>query len=388
MDNYTTTATTIAILFALLFPIQTLAQEVLLNTDTGWNVEVSGAFPVFLVTSNTDNYSSNDENQVATRIMSGFNPANITFSVHAPTQNGINVSGVFQINNHLQGSSIQNDGLFESRIADIIIAGDFGTFNVGKGFGIFNSSSIADAGSGLGVGRFGGPDAANATLGRIGTGYTYANFNPRITYTTPDMGDFILKIGLINPEKPGGTGNRSATIETATPRIEGQANYLFNFYSGSAEFWASGLYQQVNVVVQDYSYNFSGWELGSKLNIGDFVLQGSYSQTKSIGADGLIGLNISGGSGLEQANIDGAQWYGEATYNFGDIILGSSYGEGSQQQGSSPVGSAPDITNKLTMAFARFTMTDNLQLMLELQDFRSEAQANYQAAILGTQLTF
>ncbi len=388
MDNYTTTATTIAILFALLIPIQTQAQEVLLNTDTGWNVEVSGAFPVFLVTSNTNNYSSNDENQVATRIMSGFNPANITFSVHAPTQNGINVSGVFQINNHLQGSSIQNDGLFESRIADIIIAGDFGTFNVGKGFGIFNSSSIADAGSGLGVGRFGGPDAANATLGRIGTGYTYANFNPRITYTTPDMGDFILKIGLINPEKPGGTGNRSATIETATPRIEGQANYLFNFYSGSAEFWASGLYQQVNVVVQDYSYNFSGWELGSKLNIGDFVLQGSYSQTKSIGADGLIGLNISGGSGLDQANIDGTQWYGEATYDFGDIILGASYGEGSQQQGSSPVGSAPDITNKLTMAFARFTMTDNLQLMLELQDFRSEAQANYQAVILGTQLTF
>jgi len=387
MDNYTTTATTIAILFALLFPIQTQAQEVLLNTDTGWNVEVTGAFPVFLVTSNTNNYSSNDENQVATRIMSGFNPANITFSVHAPTQNGINVSGVFQINNHLQGSSIQNDGLFESRIADIIIVGDFGTFNVGKGFGIFNSSSIADAGSGLGVGRFGGPDAANATLGRIGTGYTYANFNPRITYTTPE-GDFILKIGLINPEKPGGTGNRSATIETATPRIEGQANYLFNFYSGSAEFWASGLYQQVNVVVQDYSYNFSGWELGSKLNIGDFVLQGTYSQTKSIGADGLIGLNISGGSGLDQANIDGAQWYGEATYDFGDIILGASYGEGSQQQGSSPVGSAPDITNKLTMAFARFTMTDNLQLMLELQDFRSEAQANYQAAILGMQLTF
>ena len=390
MINRTHIATAIAFLLAALtaIPLQTQAQEVLLNTDTGWNIEVTGAFPVFLVTSNTNNYNSNGDNQVATRIMSGFNPANITFSVHAPTQNGINVSGIFQINNHLQGPSIQNDGLFESRIADIIIAGDFGTFNIGKGFGIFNSSSIADAGSGLGVGRFGGPDAANATLGRIGTGYNYANFNPRITYTSPDLSGLTFKVGLINPEKPGGTTNRSANIETATPRLEGQVNYLHSFDSGSAEFWASGLYQQVNVVAQDYSYNFSGWELGTTFSIDDFVLQGSYSQTNSIGADGLIGLNISGGSGLDQANIDGAQWYGEVTYNLGDVIVGASYGEGSQQQGSSPVGSAPDITNKLAMAFARFSITDNLQLMIELQDFASEAQANYRAAILGTQLTF
>lgn len=388
MNKYTATATTIAILLALLITTPTQAQEVLLNTDTGWNVEVTGAFPVFIVTSNTDNYSSNGENQVATRIMSGFNPANITVSVHAPTQNGVNVSGIFQINNHLQGSSIQNDGLFESRVADIIIAGDFGTFNVGKGFGIFNSSSIGDAGSGLGVGRFGGPDAANATLGRIGTGYTYANFNPRLTYTTPNLNGLSLKVGLINPEKPGGTGNRSADIETATPRLEGQVNYLHSFDSGSAELWASGLYQHVEVVTQDYSYNFSGWELGSKLTIGDFVLQGSYSQTNSIGADGLIGLNISGGSGLDQADINGTQWYSEATYNFGDTILGGSYGQGSQEEGISPVGSAPEVTNKLAMAFARFTITDNLQLMIELQDFRSEAQANYRAAIFGTQLTF
>ncbi|MDZ7683387.1 MAG: porin [Fodinibius sp.] len=390
MNNRILLTTTIAVLLAaiIVLPRQSHAQEVLLDTDTGWTVEVSGAFPVFLVTSNTNNYSSNGDDQVATRIMSGFNPANITVSVHAPTQNGINVSGIFQINNHLQGPSIQNDGLFESRIADIIIAGDFGTFNAGKGFGIFNSSSIADAGSGLGIGRFGGPDAANATLGRIGTGYTYANFNPRITYTTPDMDGLSLKVGLINPEKPGGTSNRSADIETATPRIEGQVNYLHSFDSGSAEFWASGLYQQVDVVAQDYSYNFSGWEIGSKLSVDNFVLQGSYSHTNSIGADGLIGLNISGGSGLDQANIDGTQWYGEATYNFGDMILGASYGEGSQQQGSSPVGSAPDITNKLAMAFARFTITDNLQIMLELQDFASQAQANYRAAIVGTQLTF
>lgn len=390
MYKITLSAITIAITFALITapPAQSQAQEVLLETDSGWSIAVTGAFPVFLVTSNTKNYSSNGDNQISTRIMSGFNPANITFAIHAPTRSGINVSAVLQINNHLQGSSIQNDGLFESRIADIIIAADFGTVNVGKGFGIFNSSSIGDAGSGLGVGRFGGPDAANATLGRIGTGYTYANFNPRVTYTTPKIGNFIVKIGLINPEKPGGTGNRSAEIETATPRIEGQLNYTHSYSSGSAELWASGLYQKVNVIAQDYSYAFSGWEVGSKLELGDFVLQGSYSQTNSIGADGLIGLNISGGSGLDQADVDGAQWYGEATYDFHSITLGASYGEGSQKQGASPVGSAPKVTNKLAMAFARVKLTENLLLMIELQDFKSGAQANYQAAILGTQLTF
>lgn len=385
-------STTITIAFftagLLMLPLQTSAQNFSYTTENDWSATLNGSFPVFFVASNAENYSSNGDDQLATRIMSGFNPANITAILKAPNQNGIDVSGVFQINNHLQGAGIQNDGLFESRIAEIIISGNFGTVNAGKGFGIFNSSSIGDNGSAMGVGRFGGPDAADATLGRIGTGYTYANFNPRLTYTTPDMNGLTIKAGIINPEKPNGADNRSADIETSTPRLEAQIDYLADLDAGSAQFWAGGLYQKVDVVAQNFDYTISGWELGSKLQSGNVTLMTSYSQTNSIGADGLIGLNISGGTGLDQAEVDARQWYTEGTYDFGKILLGVSYGEGSQQEISTEVGSSPDITNTLAMGFARISMTDNLTFMIELQNFSSDAQSDYQAVVLGTQFDF
>lgn len=389
MEKSTLYARTIGLLLfaTLLAPFQSTAQDVSFNTN-GWKTQLTGDFPVFIVGANHQNYSNNNSDQFSTRIMSGFNPANLTFSVTAPTQKEITVSGIVQINTHLQGPGIQNDGLFESRIAQIKIAGNFGTIHAGKGFGIFNSTSIGDNGSGLGVGRFGGPDAADATLGRIGTGYTYANFNPRVTYTTPEINGFTIKAGLINPEKPNGSGNRSADLETATPRIEAQIHFSQEYNAADIQLWSSGLYQHVEVTNQDFSYAFSGWEIGSKIQTGDFTLLGSYSRTNSIGADGLIGLNISGGTGLDQADVKASQWYLEATYDFNDILIGGSYGEGDQDSETTPVGSSPAIKNQLTMIFARMPITDNLMVMMELQNFSSDAQADYQAIILGTKFSF
>jgi len=389
MEKLTLYAKTVGLLLfaSTLLPLQSTAQDVALNTNS-WQAQITGDFPVFLVGSNHDNYSSGNSDQFSTRVMSGFNPANLTFTITAPTQKSITVSGIVQINTHLQGPGIQNDGLFESRIAQIKISGDFGTIHAGKGFGIFNSTSIGDNGSALGVGRFGGPDAADATLGRIGTGYTYANFNPRVTYTTPEISGFTIKAGVINPEKPSGSGNRSADLETATPRIEAQIHYNRAFDFADIQFWSSGLYQNVDVINQDFSYAFSGWELGSKLQTGALTLLGSYSLTNSIGADGLIGLNISGGTGLDQANVNASQWYLEATYDFKDILIGGSYGEGDQDTKTTPVGSSPAINNQLAMVFAHMPVTDNLMIMMELQDFSSDAQADYEAIILGTQFSF
>lgn len=385
-------AYTVVVLVALSLSIQHAnAQLVSYESDDGWNLGVTGAIPVFLNASTHTDFNADGSDQFATRVMSGFNPGNVTFTVTAPEQNGVTVSGVYQINHHLHGPSIQNSGLFEGRVADIIVAGDFGTFNVGKGFGIFNSSSIGDNGSQLGVGRFAGPDAADATLGRIGTGYTYANFNPRITYTTPDLSGFALKVGLINPEKPSGAAvdNRSAEVETTAPRVEAQANYLLEFDGGNVDLWAGGLYQNVDVVSENFDYDMTGWDLGARLSVANFQLAGSYSETEGIGADGLIGLSLEG-DGLAQANVDASQWYAEGLYDFGGAVFGASYGEGSQDAASTVLGSAPDITNELLMVFSRITVTDNLLLLLEFQDFSTDAPSftDYNAFIIGAQLTF
>ena len=360
------------------------AQLVSYETEDGWNFQATGNIPVFLVGSDHEDFSADGSNQFGTRVMSGFIPGELTFSVDAPTQNGVDVSAMFQINHHLQGPGDQNQGLFEGRIADVIVAGDFGTFNIGKGFGIFNATALGDAGSGMGVGRFIGPDYANATLGRIGTGYTYANFNPRVIYSTPDLGGFGLSVGLINPENPGPSDRG---VETSLPRLEGQLDYTFGFDAGTLQVWAGGLYQDVQVIDPDFSYDMTGWDVGARLNAAGFGLTGTYSETSGIGADGLIGINLTG-SGLDQAEVDADQWYVEGTYDFGGFVLGASYGEGTQDAADTVVGSSPAIDNQLLMVFARLQVTDNFTLMAEFQDFESSAQNNYNAFILGSQISF
>lgn len=374
------------VLFGGLFlsPKIATAQGVTFESDEGWSLSVTGQLPVFLVASNHEGYSSDGEDQFATRVMSGFNPGSINFNVVAPEYNGITVEGFFQINHHLHGPSVQNAGLFEGRVADIIVSGNFGTINMGKGFGVFNSSSIADAGSGMGVGRFAGPDAADATLGRIGSGYTYANFNPRLIYTTPSVGGLTLKVGLINPEKPGGPTDM---VETATPRVESQANYLIDLVSGTLDLWVGGMYQNVNVVSADFDYAMSGWDAGARLDAAGFRITGAYSETKGVGADGLIGINLNG-NGLAEAEVDATQWYAEGMYTAGKFSVGVSYGEGSQDAVSTMLGSSPKNANQLLIGFTRYKVTNNLTWISELQNFESGVQANYQALVLGMQLNF
>lgn len=360
------------------------AQSTWFETDTGWGLGVTGRLPVFITASNHKGYSSNNKDQFATRVMTGFNPPDITFKISAPEYDRLKITGVFQINHHLHGPSVQNAGLFEGRIAEIQIEGHFGTINMGKGFGVYNSNSIGDVGSAMGVGRFAGPDAADATLGRIGSGYTYANFNPRLIYTTPDLAGFSLKVGFINPEKPDGL---SEEIETSIPRVEGQADYVTEFESGNIRFWAGGMVQSVDVVSENFEYNISGWDLGLRLASGGLGFTGSYSETNGVGADGLIGLSLTG-SGLAQAEVGASQWYTEATYSSGKLTLGISYGEGEQQANSTVLGSSPDIKNQLLMIFTRYNVTKSLAMIGELQDFASDAQSDYKALVAGMQFTF
>ena len=211
------------------------ANVTLLDKDD-WKVDISGRIPVFAVVVDEDAPVGGGSGELGFRIQSGFNPANITFHVQAPTHNGMTVSGHMQIDTHLQGNT-QNSGLFEGRIAEIHVDSNAGSFHIGKGFGIFNSIAVGDIGSQGGVGWLtNGADTGNATGGHIGTGYVYANFNPHITYTTPESNGFKLELGLINPEEPNG---QSPDIETALPRFEGQVSFASTSDNGGFKLWSS-----------------------------------------------------------------------------------------------------------------------------------------------------
>ena len=349
----------------------------LVNTND-WETSISGSLPVFLVASDHDN------SEKAFRVQSGFNPTNINFHVVAPTgDSGITISGHFQVDTHLQGSGAQNSGLFESRVANIKLSGDFGTIVAGKDFGVFNSSAIGDLSSQRGVGWLGGgADTANATGGRIGTGYVYANFNPQLKYMSPSMGGLSFKVALINPEEP-----QDASIETDSPRIEGQLNYKMGTGNGSLELWSGVFQQSVNVVGENsFDYDMQGIDVGAHIDLASFGLTVSYTDTSGIGADGLYGGTIN------DADVDGTQWYVEADYVFGKNTIGVSYGEGSQDartaDSAKGLDAVVDVDNELAILFVNHQMTPQFRLIGELQDYQSTMQNDYTAIVAGFQFDF
>jgi len=345
-----------------------------------WNHEVHGSFPVFFTYSDTDN------GEASSQIMSGFNPANMTITSMAPTQDGLNISATLQITSHLQGSKEQNSGLFESRVAEITIKGDFGQLNVGKGFGIFNSNAIGDVGSGKGIGHM--PNAAdqgNATNGHIGTGYVYANFNPRIMYTSQlgDSGSY--KVGIFNPEEPANPKVANVEVdikaETALPRFEGQLTMNVSEHS----VWAGFMFQSVESLVEDY--DIQAFDIGGQLNLGAMGIRAAYTVTQGIGADGLYGYG-----GIGDAGVDGSQAYVEGTFKMGAMTYGVSYGLGTQDSGTNATGAVAEIENTLAMLFAHKKISDNLHLMFEVQSYSSEtskvATQEYTAVSTGMQVDF
>lgn len=383
----------------------TASAELTFEADNGWEFGVGGYIPVFAVYQTEDDRGNElDEFTVTT----GFNPASLNLRVAAPTQNGLDVSGLFQINNHLGvgRNSLGGDGNdgFGSRIARIDIAGDFGTVHLGKTYGLFGTPAIGDAGSGKGVGGRNGLGSELATLGRIGAGYFYADFEPQIQYVSNRVNGIQVAGSIIQPDGGNQTGENLSEIaggnadesrsETDSPRIEARVDYQNDFL----HVWTSGGIQSVSdavATVDDPSsagdtttanieedVTLSGIDFGGQLNFGAARVRANYAMTSGTG--GVVwGVNDVDSDGSEN---DYDQWYVEGTFDLTPVTsVGLSYGEGGPD--------ADDTDDRqLAMLFGRYQATDNLTFMAEVQDHDDAdgvtAVGSYQAAVLGAQLDF
>jgi len=143
----------------------------------------------------------------------------------------------------------------------------WGSIKVGKDLGIFASDAILSDMTLLGVGA--GAGLGNATFGRIGTGYIYADWKSQIAYTTPNFSGFQATVGVSNSWNARSStngnlaDNESLVNETtglplgaanvsyassqrggASPAFEGKASYAFNGSGVNGKVWVSGLAQK------------------------------------------------------------------------------------------------------------------------------------------------
>jgi len=258
----------------------------------------------------------------------------------------------------------------------------WGSVKMGKDLGIFASDAILNDMTLLGVGA-GGAAAGNTTLGRIGTGYIYADWKPQFAYTTPNFSGFQATAGITQAFQAAtyiaGANTQSVNINAA-PAYEGKASYSFAANDVTGKVWVSGLAQHQGAFV-GYSNNdrvaYAG-DIGANANVAGFGLTGYYYYGSGVGTTGQM-LNGYGQNGATtQLNSrDSYGGYVQATYVLPTKTkVGISWGESKLDlaDGENVSTTALIKTNEMWTAGVYHPLTKHLNLVAEYSYVQSKDQ--------------
>ena len=359
--------------------------------DAGeWTVDMNGNVNAFaIIADNQDssaavgsmaNASTNDD--TAASINTGLLPSWLGFTA-TTRQNDIDTSVTISFQ---PGASVQNSisgGGGEEHRQAFLTFGDksWGSVKVGKDLGIFGSTAILNDMTLLGVGSqgiVGSAGGTTTTLGRIGTGYLYADWNGQIAYTTPNMNGFSLTLGVMQPwnATSAGTGV-SATSAGTTDEFgfQGQASYSWTGdFAGKV--WAGFLSQEVTGITQaaggTTDDRANAFEAGVSTSIANINLVAYAYSGEGVGTTALLrdGFDATG----KMRDSDGG--YVQATYVIPTgTKLGVSYGISKLDDNAQDTASAVNLVEENTMLTvgAYHPLTKHLNLVAEYSNVESEA---------------
>ncbi|AKM11830.1 hypothetical protein AB433_13205 [Croceicoccus naphthovorans] len=263
-----------------------------------------------------------------------------------------------------------------------------GTFKIGRDIGLFGSDAILNDITLLSSGPTGGNVApANTTLGRIGSGYIYTDFQPQITYSSPTFGGVQASVGVFQPLKSLTDGTDQTN---GAPGFQGKLTYDGNFGGVGARLWAGGITQKHKSVLGG-SYTGKGVDMGAKLTVGPVTAVGYYYTASGLGTT-VLGLFDTDGAG-DPRDSDG--YYLQALATFGKVSIGGSYGESRLDYANAADALAnPTLvdTNSSWVGQARYGLTSWVTLIGEYIHSKAEAhngnEASSDAVALGGILFF
>jgi hypothetical protein len=357
----------------------------------GWNVSFDGLINAFYISAKED-----VNNAKESRIASGWDPSKFNAHISAPKQNGLAVTGNFQFASNIGGSAgsgISGGGAQDNidvRVLDINIAGDFGSISIGRSWGIFNSqTTVNEYGSGNGVGGLcggigntgGGSTPAGliggGQCGRIGYGYTWTAFAPRIEYGTPNMGGFSARVGLFDPVNPADAAG-DPQFSTTTPRFEGEVT----FAKDNFKLWGGFLHQKLKDGGIG-SATIEGVDVGGNFKLAGLGVTAAYTKSEGFvgGKESLANLNCAGGTCNE---LEWDQWYVDVSYTVGPAMFGASTGRGEQDD--------TNFKGTLNMVYLHYNLTKQLvgTIEFDMQENKVGGSKVYDGThwVVGAQYNF
>jgi predicted porin len=300
-------------------------------------------------------------------------------------QNDLDIGFTIAIN---PGASTTQAGIQtanqENRQAFLTI-GDksWGSVKLGKDLGIFASDAILNDMTLLGVGAGAGALAGNTTtLGRIGSGYMYADWKSQVAYTSPNFNGFSFTAGVTQAWNAQSADldvtdavDRASATSTgrggAQPAFEGKVSYTL---AGpiTTKVWSSAITQKVEGLTGDNADSRAyAWDVGTNLSAGPYGLTAYYFDGKGIGRTVQLadGFDTAG----QRRNSNGG--YVQGTYTLPTATkLGVSYGQSKLDRNSDETATALVSKNEMWTFGAYHALTKSVNLVAEYSDVKSEAQ--------------
>jgi len=248
----------------------------------------------------------------------------------------------------------------------------WGSVKIGKDLGIYASDAILNDMTLLGVGS---PNLlGTTTLGRIGSGFQYADWKQLMSYTTPNMNGFQATVGITQAWNAIATGALSSTgtgTGGGSPAYEGKASYSFAANDVTGKVWVSGFSQKVNGMVSgETAYSA---DIGANLKAGAFDLTGYYYTGEGTGTT----IMLRDGYSLDRRARESDGGYVQAKVTLPTkTVAGISWGRSNlDRAGTDAAGSNLVKENEMTTAGLYHPLTKSINLVAEYSHVKSENQA-------------
>src|SRR5882762_4918186 len=249
-------------------------------TAGDWKIDFSGNVNAFYVGTSCDDVSPATAvtgglaciGDHSASVRNGLLPAALVFSATSRQADfdvdvtigfypGINSTlGGSAVNGSGNPSALQSPGIDARQVYFTFGDASWGTVKMGRDIGLFGKDAILDDMTLLGVGSTGGNAApGNTSLGRIGIGYIYTDWQPQITYTTPTYSGFAGSAGIFQPLNA--IGSASYTTHNS-PQVQIGGSYAWgdpkatNTLSGKV--WIDVVTQQAKASRSDIASNGPG----------------------------------------------------------------------------------------------------------------------------------
>ena len=337
-----TAAAGVALATAVTAPVD--AKVTLMASEpSGWSFSVDGNVNAFYVMTNGQSTkqtagtfgTARVSTQDNARIQTGLLPSKFGFGVSGPASNGVQLRGYFGLYPQIQNGNTKTARGAQVDMREIYAAasGDFGELLFGRTLSLFQRNAIVQDMTLFGVGATGVNNGnSGTTLGRIGFGYVYPDFNASIRYTTPAMGGATISVGAYDPSKiASGTGSAQSAItadHTDSPRFEAELNLDLSNISAGSNIAISGIYQEAEIQGGP-EVDAEGIHVGGTLVFGQIALTGHYYNGECLGTTVQLDVDALSADG-KCRDHDG--YYAQVTYNYGDGKVGYSYGGSFQDQ--------------------------------------------------------